>query len=575
MKRLLSVLLICSLAISLTGCADKTADNTIINDASEVQDATENSELKQTDETSDNAKVRTIDDIPEGSYVIEGKALTDEEIIEKYDLNNLSDSDLDMLINSLDPNDYVRSRIVTMRHLGQLTGPQTYWDSPMNEYTESYDYGAYLRDNYNFNPWDSDLNDFWALLAKARNQEERMSIATALNKYMQYNFDWENYFKENSSRKIYTAAELDEIKNSKDKIVEFSNCDYNTELSRMNQDQMMEIYNYAHDFYGSDIADKFIDRWTAVQCYNSLDDQFISYDPQTDAWSSYKDYYYVDLLEQNYYENNGGHNNRFGKYISLGIWANYYCHNGVAMADIKAGDKINNIIYTPDGKIGNIDRDVPDDKEYTKEEFYERIEALVFEDINVLRRSMGNFIDGTELKPFLGSDKWTNAYADQRAFERIIWYDASHTDMEHQRPKNTLNADGYSWTIPSFAALSNTITSTTSKRAWHADFWIEGYKKHDKGENCSHFIFVDKSNFKYNEYWAKQISDYAFWGLWSSDEHLLTMLSYDMNHCAIGVCEYENPQKYLKDACKDQILFHISQEFYSLDSEDAALDYRY
>ena len=550
-KYSISIASIMLFSVLFTGCAAKEAaiEPGQNNDSGAVSEEalTETSgEASATESKNEGTTILDSASLPEGTTIIDSSDyLTDEEIIAKYDLNNLSDSDLDMLINSMNSNDYIRQRIVTMRHTGALTGQQNYWGSAEDvpewtpfwdrikayEYTEDYDYKKYLKDNYNYNPWDGDLNDFWALLSKSKKLNERMSIAVALNKYFQYDFDWDTWYSDNCDIGKYTDEEINNFMSSEDRIKSLTD----KEISLMTNEQMMRILNYCNDYYNSDTATDLGAKWANTRA------EVVYNNATHNNYVFSGDYYFADLMMYDEFYNKRPYSTKFG------LWASYYLNMRLDLKDYKAGDKLELIDFTPN--LDAIDRGVPLDTEYTKEEFYARIKELHFENINVLRRTFGNFVDSAEIKPFIEGDDWTNAYADQRAYESLYSFSTGYF-LFHNRPHVRMNPDGYSWTVDDWYS---------DGLAWDRQYWPENYYKFVRGENLATGYRYSKKDFKYNEEYAQKVADSTFWGLWAEGGHLEGMLKYSYSHCSVGVYMMEDGDDYI---------FGISQELYSTNNEN-------
>ena len=250
------------------------------------------------------------------------------------------------------------------------------------------------------------------------------------------------------------------------------------------------------------------------------------------------------------------------------------------------------------------ERGVSNDTIYTEEEFINRIEELLEEDVNNYRTYFG-------LEPYKESDEWTKKYARQRAYERA-WTrkgkaNDAHVggvspdilDLIHLRPFTDADGnivDNYDsirqiWYASPYTKVLDWVENTTWSQgrlsAWDYRNWKEDYQDNVRSENLAGNSFSDFSmndtlaknvtlfdfnkdnldkvislsedDFEYNEYWAKVIEQSSFWGLYFSYGHYMQYISKDYVHSSIG-CYIDN------NICS------IAQEFYSLNKETGRKD---
>ena len=245
------------------------------------------------------------------------------------------------------------------------------------------------------------------------------------------------------------------------------------------------------------------------------------------------------------------------------------------------------------GKLALADRGVPDDTDYTKEEFMNRIEELFDEDLNSYRVYFG-------LEPYKPADEWTRSYARQRAYERYWTFEGREgevtthdgtLDLGHVRPFtddkwNIIDSYESIREIWRDKPLYNPImwhgnTIWSKGRLGSDDYrnWPEKYHDHLRSENISgafpwmtneeyeelkylglyayadeDAVIMHKEDFKFNEYYAKAYEQCFFWGLCFEFDHYVQFVSNHFIHCANGCGEYNGD-------------YMLAQEFYSLNEE--------
>ena len=530
---------------AVTEAPSATVDEETDNEALDaIEEASTNDEVNTESNNEANAENNDVANAEENKF----SKITDEEIIESFDLYNISNDEYNKLIEwfiSTEEIDLV-NRLVALR------APSSNIVIPSTPSIGKYE--KLLKDNFNYNPMDgdADLDSFWAELAKCKTMEERATLGAYVYKYMHDEYDWKAYFDNLSGeKKTYSEYELSQMVSTKEAVESISD-DVLKTLSEEDLDILCSnILMYYND---SNLSDKLRERWDKIDSGN-WDINGIEYTKDEEGNFIVTGNYSIDANRKYLYTSMISDISVSTYPTKYTIWSDVYSHGPGQYKQ------------RPDGKIGNIDRGVPDNTEYTKEEFSNRIKELFFENTNAMREVLEIGCDGTELKAYLKGDEWTNAFADQRAFERI--HNNNNSPWQgyvHDRPlsaaKYTKTKDGYKWPVLTPAQLDTKEIQYVT----YNGFWPNEYHKYQKGENLAATVSFDKNEFKYTEYYAKQIADYSFWGLWSSSGHLEALISPNYNHCAIGV--YENEEKTKMWALPDdEVIYQIVNLFYSLDSE--------